>query len=403
MAAGKGLLTLVRPPTIVTDRSVSKKRRRINPMHRAAIVLLALPMLLLGCSRPAPDAEPVRAVRTLTVGAGAEGSTLDYAGEVRARTESRLSFRVAGKMVSRDVNAGDTVTAGQVLARLDPQDLRFGQQAARSAVEAAQVNADQAAADFKRFRELRDQGFISAAELDRRESTLKAANAQLAQARAQAGVQNNQARYSALVADVGGVVTAVEAEPGAVLAAGTPVLRLAHYGARDVMFSVPEQQAGGLRALEGQAGALRVQLWGAGEAPVAATVREVAAAADPVTRTFVVKADIGSDARIRLGQTATVMLPLPARPGVLALPLSAVFEHQGKSSVWLLDTATMTVRPQPVEVAGAEGNRVLIASGLNAGQTVVSAGVHTLTPGQKVAPYAGSAAPAASSAATTSR
>jgi multidrug efflux system membrane fusion protein len=403
MAAGKGLLTLVRPPTIVTDRSVSKKRRRINPMHRAAIVLLALPMLLLGCSRPAPDAEPVRAVRTLTVGAGAEGSTLDYAGEVRARTESRLSFRVAGKMVSRDVNAGDTVTAGQVLARLDPQDLRFGQQAARSAVEAAQVNADQAAADFKRFRELRDQGFISAAELDRRESTLKAANAQLAQARAQAGVQNNQARYSALVADVGGVVTAVEAEPGAVLAAGTPVLRLAHDGARDVMFSVPEQQAGGLRALEGQAGALRVQLWGAGEAPVAATVREVAAAADPVTRTFVVKADIGSDARIRLGQTATVMLPLPARPGVLALPLSAVFEHQGKSSVWLLDTATMTVRPQPVEVAGAEGNRVLIASGLNAGQTVVSAGVHTLTPGQKVAPYAGSAAPAASSAATTSR
>jgi multidrug efflux system membrane fusion protein len=403
MAAGKGLLTLLRPLTIVTDRSVSKKRRRINPMNRAAIVLLALLMLLLGCSRPAPDAEPVRAVRTLKVGAGAEGSTLDYAGEVRARTESRLSFRVAGKMVSREVNAGDTVTAGQVLARLDPQDLRFGQQAARSAVEAAQVNADQAAADFKRFRELRDQGFISAAELDRRESTLKAAQAQLAQARAQAGVQNNQARYSALVADVGGVVTAVEAEPGAVLAAGTPVLRLAHDGPRDVVFSVPEQQAGGLRALEGQAGALRVQLWGVGEAPVAATVREVAAAADPVTRTFVVKADIGSDARIRLGQTATVMLPLPARPGVLALPLAAVFEHQGKSSVWLLDTATMTVRAQPVEVAGAEGNRVLIASGLSAGQTVVSAGVHTLTPGQKVALYAAGAASAASSTATTSR
>ena len=372
-------------------------------MHRAAIVVLALPMLLLGCSRPAPDAEPVRAVRTLTVGAGAEGTTLDYAGEVRARTESRLSFRVAGKMVSREVNAGDTVTAGQVLARLDPQDLRFGQQAARSAVEAAQVNADQAAADFKRFRELRDQGFISAAELDRRESTLKAAQAQLAQARAQAGVQNNQARYSALVADVSGVVTAVEAEPGAVLAAGAPVLRLAHDGPRDVVFSVPEQQAGGLRALEGQAGALRVQLWGAGEAPVAATVREVAAAADPVTRTFVVKADIGSDERIRLGQTATVMLPLPPRPGVLALPLAAVFEHQGKSAVWLLDTATMTVRPQPVEVAGAEGNRVLIASGLSAGQTVVSAGVHTLTPGQKVALYMASAASAASSAATTSR
>ena len=369
-------------------------------MLRSAVVALTLPLWLLGCSRPAPEPDPVRSVRTVTVGEGAQGGTVDYAGEVRARTESRLSFRVAGKMVSREVNAGDAVKAGQVLARLDPQDLRLGQQAARSAVEAAQVNADQAAADFRRFRELRDQGFISAAELDRRESTLKAAQAQLEQARAQAGVQNNQARYSALVADVAGVVTAVEAEPGAVLSAGAPVLRLAHDGPRDVVFSVPEQQAGALRALEGQTDALQVRLWSADEAPVAGTVREVAAAADAVTRTFAVKADIGSDPRIRLGQTATVMLPLPPRPGVLALPLSAVFEHQGKSSVWLLDRATMTVRPQPVEVAGAEGNRVLIGSGLSAGQTVVSAGVHTLTAGQKVALYASNPSGASSAAAS---
>lgn len=367
-------------------------------MHRAAVVAVALSLSLFGCSRPAPEAPPVRAVRTLTVGDGAAGSTIDYAAEVRARTESRLSFRVAGKMVSREVNAGDAVKAGQVLARLDPQDLRLGQQAALSAVQAAQVNAEQAAADLERFRELRDQGFISAAELDRRETTLKAAQAQLAQARAQAGVQNNQARYSALVADVGGVVTAVEAEPGAVLAAGSPVLRLAHDGPRDVVFSVPEQQAAALRALEGQNGALQVRLWSGDETAQPATVREVAAAADPVTRTFVVKADIGSDARFRLGQTATVTLPLPARPGMLALPLAAVFEHQGKSAVWLLDQTTMTVQPQPVQVAGAEGNRILIGAGLAPGQTVVSAGVHTLTPGQKVTLYApGAAASAAAS------
>lgn len=357
-------------------------------MHRAAVIALALALLLQGCSRPAPAPEPVRAVRTITVGEGAEPASVDYAGELRARTESRLSFRVPGKMVSREVDIGDAIKPGQVLARLDPQDLRLGQQAARSAVEAARVSADQAAADFRRFSELRDQGFISAAELDRRETTLKAAQAQLEQARAQAGVQNNQARYSALVADVAGVVTAVEAEPGAVLAAGTTVLRVAHDGPRDVVFSVPEQQVAGLRALEGQAGALRVRLWSADEAPLPATVREVAVAADPVTRTFVVKADVGADPRLRLGQTATVMLPAPARPDALALPLAALFEHQGRSSVWLLDPATMTVRPQPVEVAGAAGNRVLIASGLAAGQTVVSAGVHTLTPGQKVALYA---------------
>jgi membrane fusion protein, multidrug efflux system len=361
-------------------------------MRRCLVLALALPAFVLGCSRAAPEPVPVRAVRTLTVGEGAEGSSVDYAAEVRARTESRLSFRVAGKMVSREVDIGDSVKPRQVLARLDPQDLRLGQQAARSAVEAAQVNADQAAADFKRFRELRDQGFISAAELDRRESALKAALAQLQQARAQAGVQSNQARYSALVADVGGVVTAVEAEPGAVLAAGAPVLRLAHDGPRDVVFSVPEQQAAALRALEGQAGALRVRLWGADDAPLPATVREVAAAADPVTRTFVVKADIGAAAALKLGQTATVSLPLPARSGVLRLPLAAVFEHQGRSSVWLLDPASMTVRPQPVQVAGAEGNRVLVADGLRAGQVVVTAGVHTLAPGQKVALYAPAAA-----------
>jgi RND family efflux transporter MFP subunit len=359
-----------------------------------------LAALATACSRPAPPPEPVRAVKTLIVGAQAGGSSIDYAGEVRARTESRLSFRVAGKMVSRPVDLGDSVRAGQVLASLDPQDLRLGQEAARSAMEGARVNADQAAADFKRFKELRDQGFISAAELDRRESTHKAAQAQLEQARAQAGVQSNQARYSALVADVGGVVTAVEADPGTVLSAGAPVLRLAADGPRDVVFAVPEQQAAAMRTLEGRAGALQVRLWGGNDAPVPATVREVAAAADATTRTFLVKADIGR-APVKLGQTATVSLAVPAPAGVFKLPLAAVFEQQGRSNVWLLDKASMTVRAQPVRVAGAEGNMVLVAEGLAAGQTIVSAGAHTLTPGQQVTLYA--AAPAVASTTASAR
>jgi RND family efflux transporter MFP subunit len=339
----------------------------------------------------------VRSVKTIVVGAQANGSSIDYAGEVRARTESRLSFRVAGKMVSRPVELGDSVKAGQVLASLDPQDLRLGQEAARMAMEAARVNADQAAADFKRFKELREQGFISAAELDRRESAHKAAQAQLEQARAQAGVQSNQARYSALVADASGVVTAVEADPGAVLSAGAPVLRLAADGPRDVVFAVPEQQAAAMRALEGQAGALQVRLWGGNDAPVPATVREVAAAADAATRTFLVKADIGR-APVKLGQTATVSLGVPAPAGVFKLPLSAVFEQQGRSNVWLLDRNSMTVRAQPVRVAGAEGNMVLVAEGLAAGQTIVAAGAHTLTPGQKVTLYAGTTTAASTTA-----
>ncbi|HEY6088013.1 MAG TPA: efflux RND transporter periplasmic adaptor subunit [Burkholderiaceae bacterium] len=336
----------------------------------------------------------------MTVALGQASGTVDYAGEVRARVESRLGFRVGGKMVSRPADLGDSVKAGQVLASLDPQDLRLGQDAARSSVQAAQVNLDQALADFRRFKELRDQGFISMAELERHETALKAAQAQLAQAQAQAGVQINQARYSTLVADVGGVVTAVEAEPGGVLSAGATVLRLAQDGPRDVVFSVPEDQVGAMRALNGRAGALQVRLWGAGGAPIPATVREVAAAADPVTRTFLVKADIGTTA-VRLGQTATVSIALPGVAGVVKLPLPAVFEQQGRSSVWLLDKDTMTVRAQAIQVAGAEGNQIVVLSGLAPGQVVVTAGVHVLTPGQKVSPYG--AAPVLAAASTPAR
>ena len=363
----------------------------------AALLAGVLIVLLTACSRQAPAPEPVRAVRTLTIAAGQAGGSVDYAAEVRPRVESRLGFRVGGKMVSRPADLGDSVKAGQVLASLDPQDLRLGQEAARSSVQAARVNHEQAAADFKRFKELRDQGFISTAELERRETTLKSAQAQLEQAQAQAGVQFNQARYSTLVADVSGVVTAVEAEPGAVLTAGATVLRVAQDGPRDVVFAVPEDQAAAIRSLQDRAGALQVRMWGDGATQLPATVREVAAAADPTTRTFIVKADIGKT-DVRLGQTATVSIALPVVPGVVKLPLSAVFEQQGKSSVWLLDTASMTVRAQAIQVAGAEGNWVIVAGGLSPGQQIVSAGVHVLTGGQKVSLYGAAAALAAASA-----
>ena len=153
--------------------------------------------------------------------------------------------------------------------------------------------------------------------------------------------------------------------------------------------------AGQVRELEGKPGVLQVRVWGAGDATMPATVREVSAAADPSTRTFLVKADVGRGP-MRLGQTATVMLAVPGAAGALKLPLAAMFEQQGQSHVWILDTAAMTVRAQPVKVAGAEGNMVLIASGIAAGQTVVSAGAHTLTAGQKVSLYNAAASQAAS-------
>jgi RND family efflux transporter MFP subunit len=304
---------------------------------------------------------------------------------VRARTESRLGFRVGGKMTSRAAELGQHVTAGQVLAQLDATDLKLSQDAALAATRAAQTNHELAAAEFKRYKELRDQGFISSIELERREATLKAQKAQLEQALAQASVQGNQAGYAALTATAAGVITGVEADPGTVLAAGTPVLRLAHDGPRDVVFTVPEDGAAAFRAMQGKGGALKIRPWGA-TTTLPATVREVAAAADSATRTFLVKADIGS-APLQLGQTATVLVDLPRREGITRLPLTAVMQQQGQTAVWLVDKGSMTVKVQPIAVAGADGNVVVVASGLSPGQTVVTAGVHVLTPGQKVKLY----------------
>jgi len=363
-----------------------------------AVTLLAIAsvVVLSACSKAPEAAEPVRAVRTMVVSEGSAGGAHEYAGEVRARVESRLGFRVGGKIVRRQVDLGDAVKAGAVLAQLDPQDLKLGQDSARAALGSAQAQFDLAAADHKRYQELLAQGFISAAELERRDATLKAARATLEQARAQVAVQGNQAAYATLVADAGGVVTAVDAEPGQVVAAGAPVLRLAHDGPRDVVFSVPEDQQGWVRGLEGKPAALKVKLWGSDDV-LPATVREVAAATDASTRTFLVKADIGR-APAKLGQTATALVERPRADGVVKLPLAAVFEAGGKSAVWVLDAQTMKLAPAPVDVAGADGNQVVITGGLKPGAEVVTAGVHVLSPGQTVRRYAVAAAAAAAEA-----
>ncbi|MBW8848179.1 MAG: efflux RND transporter periplasmic adaptor subunit [Burkholderiales bacterium] len=365
------------------------------------LLLVALvSTLLAGCGKQPAAPEPERAVRTQLVSASTASASHEYAAEVKARVESRLSFRVNGKLLSRAVNLGDAVKAGQVLARIDAQDLKLAEAAATAGVAAARTNRDQAGADYKRFVDLQRQGFISAAELERRDSAFKAAQAQLEQAKAQADVQGNQAGYAQLVADGAGVVTGVDAEPGQVLAAGTPVVRIALDGPRDIVFSVPEDQIARVKAAAGLPGALKARLWG-GDKTWPLTLREVSAAADPVTRTFLIKADAGK-LDVKLGQSATVVLDLPQTAGVIKLPLAAVLQQSGKTSVWVLDGPSMTVKPQAVQVAGADGNEVVLAGGLTPGQEVVVAGVHVLNPGQKVKRYvpprtiAAPAAPAAS-------
>ncbi len=364
--------------------------------HPSLVLVSTLSLLLAACSRPEPPQEPVRAVKLITVSAGEVNAAQEYAGEVKARVESRLGFRVGGKLVQRPAEVGQRVRAGQLLAQLDASDLGLASQAAQAQVSVVLTQRDLAAADLRRFAELKAQGFISGAELERRQAALDAAEASLRQARAQGAVQGNQAGYARLLSDAAGVVVAVDAEVGQVVAAGTTVVRLARDGARDVVFALPEDRLAAVKP--GQTA--QVRLWSAAQGgpkadPLTGTVREVAASADPVTRTYQVKLALPVNAAIPLGATAYVTLPGSADgAATIRLPTSALMRASGAgggTSVWVFDPASSTVQARPVQLAGADGNQMLVAAGLRAGEEVVAAGVHVLSAGQKVTRFAASA------------
>lgn len=361
------------------------------------VPLLSVALLLGACSKPEAVQEPIRSVKLMAVGTGAVQARAGYAGEVRARTESRLGFRVGGKLVQRPAELGQRVAAGTVLAQLDAQDLALAAQAAQAQVAAAQTQRDLAAADFRRFSDLKAQGFVSGAEIERRQATLDAAEATLRQARAQGAVQGNQAGYARLLADAAGVVVGVEAEPGQVVAAGATVVRIARDGVRDAVIAVPEDRVAALRV--GQVA--QVLPWStapAAAAPLKAQVREIAASADPVTRTFQVKLALPADASVPLGATVSVRFEGDAAAnaaGPIRLPTSALVRASGTNTqdtaVWVFDPATSTVSLRSVVLAGADGNDMLVASGLKDGEEIVAAGVHVLSPGQKVVRFSAGA------------
>ena len=326
----------------------------------------------------------MRSVKLLTVGGGSLQSSVEYSGEVRARVESRLGFRVAGKIVQRQAQLGQHVKAGQVLAQLDPRDYQLAADAARAQLQSATTQRDLAAADFKRYQALKDQNFISGAELERRDASLKAAQATLDQARAQLSSQGNQAAYTTLVADVSGVITGIDAEPGQVVAAGTPVVRIAQDGPRDVVFAVPEDKVG----LMVPNSEVSLHGWAA-SGELAGRVREVAASADPATRTYQVKVAIEGAQMPPLGSTVSVRPQALSHAGIPAnkLPTSALRQEGQQTAVWLYDAATSTVKSQVVQIATADGNEAVVAGGLTPGMQVVATGVHVLSPGQKVLVY----------------
>jgi len=351
--------------------------------RRWSVAVLAA-ITLTACGKGPATQDPVRAVKVLTVGSSASLTELELSGEVRARVESNLGFRVAGKVLSRPAEIGQRVKAGQLLAQLDPQDYRVTAEAAEAQLVAAQTNRDVAGADLKRYQDLHAQGFISAAELQRREAAHISAQAQWKQAQAQSSVQGNQSGYTRLLADGAGIVTSVDASAGQVVAAGQPVVRLAMDGPRDVVFSVPEDKLGLLKT----GVKVKVRQWVDGKV-LDAVVRDVSASADAVTRTFVVKAALPKEANPVLGSTVTVGLALAsdAVTASIKLPTSALRLEAGSTSVWVLDPATMTVKAQAVVVSTAEGNDAVVTSGLQNGDQVVLSGVHVLTAGQKVSVF----------------
>ena len=353
----------------------------IPSVSRLSLALTAL-AVLAACSKAPPAPEPVRAVKVLTVGATAASFDLEFSGEVRARVESILGFRVGGKLIARQAELGQRVKAGQLLAQIDPQDYRVAAEAAAAQLIAAQSNRDVAAADLKRYQGLFDQGFISAAELERRQANDKAAHAQWRQAQAQNTVQGNQSNYTHLLADGAGVITSIEAAAGQVVAAGQPVVRLALDGPRDVVFSVSEDKLASLKT----GVVVDVRQWTDGKT-LEAKVRDVSASADAITRTFIVKAALPKEADPVLGSTVTVSLRAANLKGEtprIKLPTSALRTEAGATSVWVLDPATMTVKAQSIQVTTADGNDAVVNSGLQNGDQVVVSGVHVLTAGQKV-------------------
>jgi RND family efflux transporter MFP subunit len=353
-------------------------------MKKPLVFALLIPLLVACSEAPPPPAAP-KLVRTLKVGAGSpcapgtplcgqvtalDGAQRSYSGEVRARIETTLGFRVAGKIVERRAELGQAVKAGQVLARLDPTD---------AALQATQAEAQRAlaAADVARYRDLKAKNYISASALDARETAFKAAEAQAALAR-------NQAGYTTLVADRNGVIGQVLAEQGQVVSVGQAVFRLAPDGEREIAIALPENEVGGFKL--GQAA--EVSFWAAGAAaakPLTGRLREISPVADPVTRTYAARVSLkNADPLLPLGMSATVRFPSGA-PGatVLTVPLAAIFQKGDQPAVWKVG-ADNTVSLQAVRIAAYTDGGAVIAGGLAGGEQIVAAGVNLLTAGEKV-------------------
>jgi membrane fusion protein, multidrug efflux system len=335
---------------------------------------------LSACQPEAETATPqVRPVRTVTVVKRDAGETVSYTGRIQAENETRLAFRISGRMVERPINVGDHVEPGQVVAKLEPQDELNALRTAQASVAAAQGQLNQAQSNYDRQKTLLARDIASRAQFEQAESAMKTARAQLDTAEAQLKAAKDRVSYTELRVDAGGTVVTTGAEPGEVVQAGQMIIRVARKDGRDAVFDVPAQL---LRSAPSNP-VITVSL--TDDAAVTATgrVREVSPQADPVTRTFEVKVGLTDPpAAMRLGSTVVGRMKLDTAP-VIEIPATALTESDRRPAVWVVDPKDMTVSLRNVEVARNDPATVAIAEGLDSGEIVVTAGTQALHPGQK--------------------
>jgi multidrug efflux system membrane fusion protein len=344
---------------------------------------LTAPMLLLllaGCSADVPEAG-IRPALVIQASAGTLGLEA-FAGEVRARQEPELGFRVGGKIARRLVDAGAVVKAGQPLAELDPSDLNLQSEASKAQLASVRSELGLAKSELQRYKNLADQQLVSQSLYDSKLAAYQAAEARARQAQAQASVSGNQAAYSVLRSPGDGVITRQLAEAGQVVAAGQAVFVLAKNGEREVLISVPEQRA--THFFVGRD--LAVELWTEPGKRFPGKVRELSPSADSMTRTFAARVSFDSGGvPAELGQSARVYALASGTSG-MSLPLSALTQRQGRPAVWVVDGQTAKVHLTPVTIGAYGDDGVPVLSGISPEDWVVAAGAHLLLEGERIAP-----------------
>jgi RND family efflux transporter MFP subunit len=348
------------------------------PSRPSAPLFAACLALALGaCSRSEAPAPAAPTVLVQPAHTGDAGQSI-YTGEVRARHEADLAFRVGGKIAARLVDSGMTVKAGQALARLDPADLQLSRQAAAAQVAAAESEFTTAASERERYVGLLEKRFVSQAAFDAKENAYRSAKARLEQARAQSQISGNQATYGTLAAEHDGVITAVLADAGQVVSAGQAVFRLARPEEKEVAIAVPESRLADLKTAQ----QIAVNLWAQPEAFLKGELRELAAAADPATRTYAARIRIvDPPPSVELGMTARVILGTGSASPIV-VPLTAVVDNGKGSEVWIVQDGRATPRAVAVERFREDG--AVLASGLQPGELVILSGQRRLTAGQSV-------------------